>query len=161
MSGIDIKVQGSEELLEFFRETPKAFPAAVIREISRKGAKPILTQARSIMPLTGELGQVGKKAVIIQTDKRNKAAVNVTISSKYFSLHGKDQSIGKIIRHMTAGPQHERFQKGAHSTGRVSNRSGDFIEYAFSTTKDAALKIINEGFWEVISRKAAKAKLRG
>lgn len=161
MSGIDIKVQGSEELLEFFRETPKAFPAAVIREISRKGAKPILAEARSIMPLDGELGQVGRKAVVIQTDKRNKAAVNVTISPKVLSLHGKDQSIGKIILHMTAGPQHERFRKGNLSTGRVADRKGDFIEQAFASTKDMAIKIINAGFWEVILKKAQKAKIRG
>lgn len=160
MSGINIKVQGSEELLEFFRETPKAFPAAVIREISRKGAKPILTEARSIMPLSGELAQVGRKAVVIQTDKRNKASVNVTVSGKLLPLRGLDQSVGKIIRHMTAGPQFERFRKGHSSTGRVATRGGDFIEQAFNATKDMAVKIINAGFGDVILKKASKAKLR-
>lgn len=160
MSGIDIKVEGSEELLEFFKETPKAFPAAVIREISRKAAKPVLAEARAVMPLTGELGIVGKKAVVISTDKRNKAAVNVTISNKMISYHGVMQSLGKIIRHMTAGPQHRRFRKGNLSTGIVENRGGDFIQYAFALTKSMALGIINSEFGAVILKRAERAHLK-
>lgn len=154
MIGIDI--QGTGEVKDLLSMLPKKMEDKVIRNTARKGAMVIRTAARRAMPWQlGDVGEVGKKAVVINNDKYNKSAVNVTIGNTLVTLNGKQISIGKVIRHMTAGKQNIRFRStksGKASTGKVRERYGDFIQKAFDQKKNEAMNVMAKDFEDILTR---------
>lgn len=159
--GLDIKLEGSKELIEFFASTPKNFPNRVIQNISRQAARPILNEARRNTGIDGLLDDpsITKKVIVIARDKTNPTAAVVTLSNAYVNYKGKDQSVAKIFRHLSAGNQHDRKKSSGSGTGKVNRRVGDFIETAFIRKKEKAIEIINEKFLAVLKKAAIKAKM--
>ena len=158
-----IEIQGDEELMKFFSDMKDSFAPAIIRAIARRGAKPILDSARSSMPIEGNLGNAIKsritKIIVIKNDKRNKSAVDVTLSNQYLSIEGNNVSIGKVIRHLAGnGPQHGRYKKNKAFTGQVRNRFPDFIHSAFLARKTEAVKIIQDEVMSVMEKKLSRLK---
>lgn len=158
--GINIKIEGAEEIVAFFSEIKNRFSPEVVGDIAQKGAMVIKNEARRQMPLDGELGQVSKKAVVIKRVGGNKTIRRVTISNNLVTLDGKQVSIGKIIRHMTAGPQKERYRKGRASTGKVANRGGDFIEKAGETKGKEAVKKMEDEAMMIIEKRARASRIK-
>jgi hypothetical protein len=154
---LDIKLEGSEDLIRFFADMPKQFGVQVLGDMSQKAASVVRSEARRQMPIDGELGQVGKKAVIIKRDKLNKTIRQVTIGAGYLNLRGKTVSVGKIIRHMTAGRQNMR-RSGRGSTGRVLSRGGDFIERAFFLKRSDAIQVMRRDFQKILQKRAIRQK---
>ncbi|HQQ81938.1 MAG TPA: hypothetical protein PK059_02055 [Cyclobacteriaceae bacterium] len=153
-----IDIQGDEELMKFFTDLPKQFPAQVLGDVSQKGAAVIRAEARRMMPVDGELGRVGKKAVIIAKGKQNKTERVVTIGNGYFDLDGKQISIGKIIRHMSAGGQKNRKTKKGQQRGKVAIRGGDFIQKAFTKKAEQALQVMKDNFYKIIEKRVKRTK---
>lgn len=153
-----IELQGSDELMKFFSDLPKQFSEQALGDIAQKGAAIIRSEARRNMPIDGELGRIGKKAVIIGRNKRNKTERVVTIGSGYVNYKGKDVSIGKILRHFSAGFQNMRRTKRGKLRGKVASRSGDFIQRAFDKRREAAIKVMGEATFKIIEKRALRSK---
>lgn len=152
-----IELQGTAQLIDFFKDMPRQFGERALGDIAQKGASVIRSEARRQMPIDGELGRIGKKAVIIGKNKNNKTERVVTIGGKYLTYKGKEMSLGKIIRHMTAGRQNLRKTKGGKLRGRVSLRLGDFIQRAFNRRREQAVKVMGEATFKIIERRARRA----
>lgn len=158
MPKFDIKLEGSQEFFKFLDDLQnKEFSDQVLGDMAQKAASVVRSEARRSMPVDGELGRVGKKAVVIKKDKQNKTIRAVTIGSGYVSLDGKQVSVGKIIRHMTAGRQNLRKRKGNLSTGKVQQRGGDFIAAAFERKKGMAIKSYEDSFVKILKKRAARS----
>lgn len=155
---LDIKIEGSQELMKLFADMPKQLPDKVLQAICRKAAQPVVTEARRNVSIDGELDRpaITKKVIRAVADKDNPTAVRVTISNNYVNYKGKRVSVGKIFRHLSAGPQEERKKRNAKKTGKVANRVGDFIERAFERKKDRVLKVISDQTIKILKRRAAK-----
>lgn len=153
-----IELEGEKELMDFFGDLPQSFTNQVLGDIAQKGASVIRSEARRMMPIDGELGQIGKKAVIIAKDKQNKTQRDVTIGSQYITYKGKETSLGKIIRHLTAGHQNVRKTANGANRGKAEIRLGDFIQRAFERKKDKALAAMKEITQKVIEKRARRVK---
>lgn len=160
-SGAKIEIEGFEEVVEFFSDIKKKFSPEVIGDIAQKGATLIKNEARRQIPIGGELGRISKKGIVIKRDRANKTIREVTIGNNLVDLHGKPVSIGKVLRHMTAGRQKMRFRKtkGNAATGRVRERGGDFIERAGQIRGKEAIERMTEAAVDIIEKRASK--LRG
>jgi hypothetical protein len=156
MADFKIDLNGSKELMAFFDDLPKKFTDQVLGDISQAGASVIRSEARRKMPVDGELGQIGKKAVIIKRDRYNKTIRAVTLGGQLIGYKGRMVSIGKIIRHMSAGRQSLRKSKRGQQRGRVQIRGGDFIQSAFLSKKEEAIKRMGIKSAEIIKRRAAR-----
>lgn len=156
--GFTIELEGSEELVKFFSDMPKAFSDQVLGDIAHKGASVIRSEARRQMPLDGELGAIGKKAVIIGRNKENRTERVVTLGSQYVNYKGKNISIGKVIRHLTAGFQNVRRTARGKYRGKVGLRGGDFIQKAFNSRKDLAIRAMGEMTFKVMKKRALKSR---
>jgi len=152
-----IEIEGSEQLMAFFQDMPRQFGQQVLGDIAQKGAAVIRSEARRQMPLDGELGRIGKKAVIIGRNKANRTERVVTIGGAYLGYKGKQVSLGKIIRHMTAGKQNLRKTKRGFRRGKVEFRHGDFIQRAFDRRKDLAIRTMGEATFKIIEKRARRA----
>jgi hypothetical protein len=152
-----IELEGTEQLKAFFQDMPRQFGLQVLGDIAQKGAAVIRSEARRQMPVDGELGRIGKKAVIIGKNKANRTERVVTIGSAYLSYKGKQVSLGKIIRHMTAGRQNLRRTRRGFQRGKVEFRLGDFIQKAFARRKDLAIKTMGEATFKIIAKRASRA----
>lgn len=155
---MQIELQGSQELTDFFKDMPRQFGERVLGDIAQKGASIIRSEARRQMPVDGELGRVGKKAVIIGKNKRNKTERVVTLGGQYVTYKGKEMSVGKIIRHLTAGKQNNRLTGNKRNRGKVALRLGDFIQRAFNSRREQAVKIMGEATFKIIERRVRRAK---
>jgi len=153
-----IEIQGSKPLIDLFSDLPKQFTTQVMGDVAQKGASVIRSEARRTMPLDGELGRVGKKAVIIAKNRQNKSERIITIGGTYVNYKGKMISIGKVIRHMTAGNQGMRKTAGGQYRGKVSLRLGDFIQKAFERKKDQAVEVMQSSFQKIIEKRASRLK---
>lgn len=148
----------AKEYIDFLDDIPRQFSEAILGDIAQKAASVVRSEARRSMPIDGELGRVGKKAVIIARNRANRTERIVTIGNKMLDLNGKPISVGKIIRHMTAGSQNFRTRRRYGSTGRVRVRGGDFIEQAFYRRQGDALRVFQEDFGKILRRRAARVK---
>lgn len=156
MADFKIDLNGTKELMAFFDDMPKKFTDQVLGDIAQAGASVIRSEARRKMPVDGELGQIGKKAVIIKRDRSNRTIRAVTLGGVMVSYKGRMVSIGKVIRHMTAGPQRIRKTKRGYRRGRVESRFGDFIQSAFISKRDEAIKRMGIKSKDIIKRRAEK-----
>lgn len=153
-----IELQGSQELMNFFSDLPSQFGQKVLGDIAQKGASVIRSEARRQMPIDGELGRIGKKAVIIGRSKSNRTERVVTVGNTYFTYKGQHVSLGKIIRHMTSGTQNLRMTKSRRIRGRVGLRLGDFIHKAFLLRREQAIRVMGESTFKIIERRARRVK---
>lgn len=162
MGGFTIQLDGDKELMKFFADMPREFGPRVIGDIAQIGASPIRAEARrqlgDFVASSGELGLVGKKAVIIARDSKNPTVRMVTVSGKYIDFRGKAQSVGKIIRHMTAGKQNLRKTKAGYYRGIVRQRGGDFIQSAFVARRQDAINRMSKKAIEIIKRRALRQR---
>jgi hypothetical protein len=150
-----IKIE-ADELIKFFNDMPSKFTDQVLGDIAQKGASVIRSEARRAMPIDGELGRMGKKAVVIARSKQNKTQRDVTIGGQYILYKGKNVSLGKIVRHMTAGKQKLRKTKRGKNRGLVSFQLGDFIHRAFERKKDMAVEVMKKSTFDIIKKRASK-----
>ena len=157
MPKFDFKLE-AKEFIDFLDDLPRQFTDGVLGDMAQKAASVVRKEARRTMPVTGELGRVGKRAVIIARNRGNRTERIVTIGTGYLDLDGKPVSVGKIIRHMTAGRQNVRKRTRFGSTGRVQLRGGDFIERAFYNRRADAIASFQEGFGKIIKRRAARVR---
>ena len=155
MPKVDITVE-AKEYLAFLDDLPKQFTQSVLGDMAQKAASIVRSEARRSMPIDGELGQVGKKAVIIARDRANRTMRTVTIGNGMMNLKGKPISVGKIIRHMTAGRQNPRKRKSGGRTGQVASRGGDFIQRAFLRRRQDAINAFKDLFVTIVKRRAAR-----
>lgn len=153
-----IQLEGEKELMDFFADLPRNFSEQVLGDVAQKGAAIIRSEARRNMPIDGELGRVGKKAVIIGKNKRNRTERVVTIGSGYVNYKGKDVSLGKILRHMSAGFQNMRRTKTGKFRGKVGLRGGDFIQKAFDKRREQAIRVMGEATFKIIEKRARRVK---
>src|SRR4051812_7519209 len=111
MSGmVRLQIQGTDNLMNLFRDLPQALTDKVVKDTARMGANEIAKEARRNFPLTGPLGRVSRKKAA-RVVGVGKTAVRVTVGNNdYVDVNGKQVSVAKIIRHMTAGPQHIRYR---------------------------------------------------
>ncbi len=154
---VRLQIQGADSLIEFFRDLPKALTDAVIKETARKGANEIAKEARKNFPLTGALGRVSRKKAA-RVVGVGKTAVRVTVGNNdYVDLNGKQVSVAKIIRHLTAGPQQSRYRRGRNgrkiSTGRVNSRYGDYIVKSFAVGGPKATDVMKRELTNILQRR--------
>lgn len=162
MADFSIKLEGSDELIRFFASLPREFGPRVMGDIAQAGATPIRAEARrqlgGFIASGGELGTVSKKAVVIVRPRDNPALRLVTVSNRYIDFRGKPQSIGKIIRHMTAGRQNVRKTKAGYYRGIVSQRGGDFVHTAFGIQRTAAIDRMAKKAFDIIKKRAFRQR---
>lgn len=155
MPKFDISLE-ARDFVDFLDDLPKQYSDQILGDMAQKAAAVVRREARRSMPIDGELGSLGKKAVIIARSKANKSERILTIGGKYFNLRGKPVSIGKIIRHMTAGKQNTRRTKRGYLRGRVRSRGGDFILQAFNIRREDAKEVMQQDFAKILRRRAAR-----
>lgn len=157
MPKFDITLEAGD-FIAFLKDLPKQFTDQVLGDMAGKAASVVRREARRNMPIDGELGLMGKKAVIIGKNKANKTERVVTIGSNYVTLKGQPVSIGKIIRHMSAGNQNLRRTKRGRLRGMVKIRGGDFILRAFMTRRLEAQGVMEKEFEKIFRKRASRVR---
>ena len=148
----------AKEFVDFLKDVPRQYSDQILGDMAHKAASVVRRQARKDMPTDGELGQVGKKAVIIARNRANKTERILTIGGGYVTYKGKQISVGKIIRHMSAGKQNLRKTRRGYVRGKVKFRGGDFIERAFQARRAEALRVMTDDFGKILRRRAARVR---
>jgi hypothetical protein len=156
-----IELKGDKELIGLFADLGKnTFTDGVIRDIARKGASIVQKAAKDNMPYQlGDLGQEGKKSVVVKASRQNKTAVSVTLGGRgYQSYKGRSVYLAPIIRHFTAGRQADRRTKKGYFRGRVINRYGDFIEKGFYQSQGRAVEVMKKESLGIIKKRWNKLR---
>lgn len=151
-----IELKGDKELINLFNDIgKKSFTDGVIRDIARKGAQVVQKEAKDNMPWQlGDLGQEGKKSVVVTSSRKNKTAVSVVLGGRgYQSYKGRKVYLAPTIRHMTAGRQADRRTKKGYFRGRVMERYGDFIEKGFNKSKARAIDVMKNESLAIIKKR--------
>ena len=163
---ITVKVEGTESIIALFRELGAELSPREMVSILRPAGREVVKAARNFVPQQGEIKRAVKRDISVVKAKvvRGQAEVNVGLKFGYYDINDQVQKVAPIVQHMTEGFQQTN-RTGAksgttgrqkHSRGKVSRRTGDFIEQGFMSSADAQNIAINQG----IDKKIAKLKAR-
>lgn len=156
-----IELKGLSELNRVLSDlSNKSLNNNILRDVARKGAKIVRKEARNSMPWQlGDLGQEGKKSVVITSSRKNKTAVSVVLGGRgYQSYKGRKVYLAPTIRHMTAGRQADRRTKKGYFRGRVMERYGDFIERGFDKSRERAIDVMRRESFAIIKKRWDKSR---